>query len=261
MLVSRRKKTEDTPSPGAPAWMTTYGDLVTNLLTFFVLLFSFSTIDAQKWRELVVSFGGNIGIFDGGTDIIPGSDSADILPEDFRKDKDAPGDQSNSIPVDDEFYQLYTTLGQYIKDNSIPAEVEISETQTEILIRFKDYILFDIGKADLKQEAIVILDNVAGVLEKFISEVEMVRVDGHTDSVPINTNIYPTNWELSGGRAARVIRYFQEVHGFEGDKLSFAGFGQYYSIDDNQTDEGRSRNRRVDILLVKKVSQIQYIED
>src|SRR5699024_2299688 len=115
----------------------------------------------------------------------------------------------------------------------------------------REYILFDTGKANIKPEALDILDGIAAVLLQFDEQINRIRVEGHTDSRPINTYIYPTNWELSGGRAAGVLRNFQEEHDIPGEKLSSAGYGEHSPIDTINTAEGMARNRRVDITIVR----------
>lgn len=232
-------------------WLTTYSDMVTLLLCFFVLLFSFSTVDAEKWRQLVGSLQGNIGVLEGGYTLPPSSDGdlasdLEIEPGDTKTETD-----NGSLDPDDDFVELYKNISSYLEENSIQAEVELSDAHTEILVRFKEYILFDTGKADIKPEALDILDGIGDVLLKFDSQIQRIRVEGHTDSRPINTYVYPTNWELSGGRAARVVRHFQEHKNIPGYKLSFAGYGEYHPIDTNTTQEGMARNRRVDITIVR----------
>lgn len=246
--MSRRKRhKEDSGVPSS--WLTTYSDMVTLLLCFFVLLFSFSTVDAEKWRQLVGSLQGNIGVLEGGHALPPSegelSEDLDITPEDIEEDTD--GEEH----IDDEFVKLYENISEYLETNEIQAELELSEAHTEILLRFKEYILFDTGKADIKPEALGILDGIGDVLLEFDEQIQRIRVEGHTDSRPINTYVYPTNWELSGGRAARVVRRFQEKQGIPGEKLSFAGYGEYYPIDTNTTQKGMARNRRVDITIVR----------
>lgn len=249
--MSRRKR--DKKDSGISSnWLTTYSDMVTLLLCFFVLLFSFSTVDAEKWRQLVGSLQGNIGVLEGGYALPPSEgdmlEDLDIEPKSQDIEEQINGKE---ITDDDEFIKLYENISKYLEENKIQAELELSDAHTEILLRFKEYILFDTGKADIKPKALDILDEIASILLEFDEQIEKIRVEGHTDSRPINTYIYPTNWELSGGRAARVVRYFQEKHGIVGEKLSFAGYGEYHPIDTNTTQEGMARNRRVDITIVR----------
>ncbi|NMA95168.1 MAG: OmpA family protein [Clostridiales bacterium] len=245
--MSRRKRNNES---GPSDWLTTYSDMVTLLLCFFVLLFSFSTIDAEKWRQLLSSFQGNLGLLESGT-ALPTSPEGSII--DLDLDLDASEDEApeNISEEDDEFLKLYSNISGYLEDHGIQAELELSKAHTEILLRFKEYILFDSGKADIKPEAFDILDGIAKVLMEFENEIQGIRVEGHTDTRPMNTYLYPTNWELSGGRAVGVARYFQDEHKIPGTKLSYAGFGEYYPIDTNDTEEGMSRNRRVDITIVR----------
>lgn len=243
----RRRKRENNSIEGASGWMTTYGDMVTLLLTFFVLLFSLSTIDAQKWQDLVGSFRGNAGagIFDGRGSFVEMPGLNDHTSESAKTDKNA-----------ERFIDLYTSIEQYMDTNQIAAEIELSENQTEILIRFKDYILFDTGKSDIREEAREILDEVSNILVLYQDQIDRIRVEGHADNRPINTKLYPTNWELSVDRATKVVRYFQEQRNIPGNKLSAAGYGEYYPIDSNDTSKGMARNRRVDILIVKTIDAI-----
>ncbi|MBM7581388.1 chemotaxis protein MotB [Caldicoprobacter guelmensis] len=264
--MKRRRKREK--SGGIAEWFVTYSDMVTLLLTFFVMLYSFSVIDAQKWEALVESLRGSIGILQGGTSIgdtprmrKEGPSSVNLNELIGNKAKqDKQGEKSTGQV--DPFLKLYEQMSQYIVQNEIPAQLELSPTQTEILIRFKDYVLFDVGKAELKPEAKEILDRIAKILLNYIDQIDRVRVEGHTDTQPINTIFYPTNWELSADRAIKVVRYFQEKHGFPGNKLSGEGYGEYYPIASNATEEGRAKNRRVDVQIVKAINaeKVQTIE-
>ena len=253
--MSNRRKKVNNSGNSSPEWLTTYSDLVTLLLTFFVLLFSFSTIDAQKWKSLVSSLQGGSGVLDGGTDM--SESKGDLNQDRFVIDEKEMEHKNDNKDSSDKFVNLYYDIEEYIDSNDIQAEVHLSKAHTEILIRFKEYILFDSGRADIKPEAYKILDGIAAIIKKFDKQIQHIRVEGHTDNKPINTYVYPTNWELSGGRAARVVRYFQEKHNIAGSRLSFAGYGEYCPIDTNKTEKGRSKNRRVDITIVRAVNDPQ----
>lgn len=266
--MRQRRRVKEEGSHGSGEWLTTYGDLVTLLLTFFVLLFSFSTLDAQKWQALVISLTGGTGILDRGS-TIDGEDAGagtyninidDVMLRRSDNDKNT-NDQNINVSNDnvDNFVKLYQEIEFFMKEKEIPAEVEISEEHTEILIRFKDSILFDTGKADIKPEALKILDWIAMVLKTYEKDIDQVRVEGHADSRPINTYLYPTNWELSSKRAINVVRYFHEEKGIEPSKLSAAAYGPYHPIDSNDTEEGMARNRRVEFYIVRAVKPVGTI--
>lgn len=266
--MARRKSPKQ--KQGGNEWLTTYGDMVTLLLTFFVLLFSFSTIDAQKWQSLVYALtGGGSGILEGGSNINNSSDVGDemniddifeLIPRNNEDYKEIGQDESIELEDSDEFVKLYISIGKFLDEKGIPGEVKISEAHTEILLRFKDSVLFDTGEAEIKDEAKEILKGVSQVLKEFDDQIDMVRVDGHADIRPINTRLYPTNWELSAKRAVNVVRYFSEKQGMEPSKLSAAAYGEHHPIDDRKTAEGLARNRRVEIFIVRVMEPAETVE-
>ncbi len=240
MRNRRNKKNEDASSQN---WLTTYGDLITLLLTFFVFLFSFSTIDAQKFKAIVASLQGYPGVLESGFSI-------DDISSIGKEGEDDILDNA-SIDENNGFVSLYDDIRGYIKQNNINAEVIISESQTEILIRFIDSILFDSGKADIKQEAYPILNKIAQVFKVYEDHIKGIRIEGHTDNRPINTKEFPSNWELSTTRAVRVLRYFIEEKDISSDILSAVGYGEYQPIAPNDTAYSRALNRRVDFVIAK----------
>jgi len=260
-----RRRTSSDVSQESREWLTTYGDLVTLLLTFFVLLFSFSTLDAQKWQQLVISLTGGRGVLDGANSIydIEGEtnldDYSELLEENMMIDVQNPSNEEIHDDEADKFIKLYRDIELFLEREEIPAEIEISKEHTEILIRFKDSVLFDTGRADIKPEALEILNGIAAVLSIYQDDIDQVRVDGHADSRPINTFLYPTNWELSSKRAVNVVRYFCEEKGLEPSKLSAAAYGPFHPIDSNETEEGMARNRRVEIYITRASKPIGII--
>jgi chemotaxis protein MotB len=130
-------------------------------------------------------------------------------------------------------------------------EITISELQGKLTVNMVEEILFDSGRADIKPAGLKVLGRVGDIL-KDVADKE-IRVEGHTDNVPISSRLrekFPSNWELSSARANSVVHYLQETVGIEGERLSACGFSQYRPIADNDTAEGRARNRRIQIVLV-----------
>lgn len=257
----RRRKIPNQEKKGADEWIVTYGDLVTLLLTFFVMLFSFSTIDAQKWKSLVTSLaGGGNGILEGGRVIVGSTDTGEdpsiddflgLVPSGSEDYIELDNEKDEDSSETDEFIQLYRAMEGFLEEKGILGEVKISDTYTEILLRFKDTVLFDTGEAKIKDNAKEILDGISEILKEFDDQISRVRVDGHADSRPINTKLYPTNWELSASRSVNVVRYLAEERGLKPSKLSQASYGEFYPIEDNSTAAGMARNRRVEIFIVK----------
>ncbi|HYE84014.1 MAG TPA: flagellar motor protein MotB [Clostridia bacterium] len=231
-----RKKAPDEPPAGAPAWMATYGDMVTLLLCFFVLLFSFATLDVQKFKAISQSMSGALGVLESGV-------TMSMEP------------MVNSFPVDtpaeevEEFKNLYEDMSEYIKENNLEASITLRLDERGLLVRFMDDVLFDSGKADLTPKAREIINTVAEIIKQ---NDRNVRIEGHTDNVPINTFRFPSNWELSTTRAVNVVKYLIEENGIEASRLSASGYSDQHPVDDNSTKEGRQKNRRVDMVILRE---------
>ncbi|MDK2865860.1 MAG: chemotaxis protein MotB [Clostridiales bacterium] len=229
-----------------PEYMATYGDLVTLLMCFFVLLFAFSSIDAQKFEAVMESFQGSAGVLEGGKSLSEAPFVFDAMPESTESSKETVVDQNK-------LEELKKQVEQYISENQMQAEVDVQLEAKGLVIRFKDNVLFDSGSADIKVASYDILDFLGELLnsDEFINE--QIRVEGHTDNVPIRTSLYPTNWELSTHRASNVVKFFIERAKMLPDRLSASGYSEYHPIATNETAEGRASNRRVDIVVIKSV--------
>ncbi|MCR4399245.1 MAG: OmpA family protein, partial [Firmicutes bacterium] len=147
-----------------------------------------------------------------------------------------------------QFEQVRKSVESFILKENLGNQVEVREDARGLVLRFADSVLFDLGKADLRPEARAILDKVAVLIASIPNQ---VRVEGHTDDLKINTERFPSNWELSTGRSSSVVRYFVEKHGMSPDKLSAAGYGEYRPIAPNDSEANRRKNRRVDIVILR----------
>lgn len=220
--------------------MVTYSDMVTLLLAFFVLLLSFSTIDAGKFDDAVLSMRGAFGILqrspalDNATMRNPGADMTLQRPGVF-------------VPDLAQITSVYDRVRAAIAelDDGAGVTADIVENRG-LVIRFDDNVLFDSGQALLRPDGLAILNKLAPILADIPNP---IRVEGHTDNVPINTFRYPSNWELSTARAGAVIRYFIEEHGLDPNQMSAMGFAEFRPVADNATAAGRQRNRRVEIVV------------
>ena len=230
-----RKRPVEEPPAGAPAWMATYGDMVTLLLCFFVLLFSFATLDVQKFKAIAVSMNGSLGVLDSGMTL-----SMEPLVNSFPAD--SPTEEV------EEFKKLYEEMSEYIKENNLEASITLRLDERGLLVRFLDNVLFDSGKADLTPNARDIINKVAEIIRQ---NDKNIRIEGHTDNVPINTFRFPSNWELSTTRAVNVVKYLIEVNGINAYRLSASGYSDQHPVADNNTAEGRQKNRRVDMVILR----------
>lgn len=241
--MARRKSNQEEPQAGAPLWMTTYGDMVTLLLCFFVLLFSFSTVDAQKFQSMIQSFQGSLGILESGTSI-----TSDQFITEAMKDNLTTG----QLQELEDFRKLEEVLEKYLESYDLESDVLVSQENAGLVLRFQDNVLFDPGKAELKPRSKEILKDISEFLisPEFVEK--SIRIEGHTDTVKVNpTSLYPTNWELSAGRASNVVRYLIENLDLAPERFSISGYGEYHPIAPNDTVENKSKNRRVDIVILR----------
>lgn len=238
--MRRRRRKDEQNNTGN--WLTTYSDMVTLLLTFFVLMFSFSEIDAQKFRSIMSSFQGGAGVLEGGTNINLDENlelTDGLLEEDLEKLKDI--------------------LEEYADSVGLGEEIILTVEERGLVVRFMDNVLFDSGKADLKPESMEILKSIAEILNRDEFKDKLIKVEGHTDTDPIlYSKKYPTNWELSATRATNVLRYLVEEENIEGNRVSSSGYSYYRPIAPNDTRENKAKNRRVDIVILK--SSFEEIE-
>ncbi len=225
------KKKEETPKKGAPAWMTTFSDMVTLLMVFFIMILSYSTIELEKFKGAVSSMQGALGILD---------NMRNTITNEIQKSNQ--GRQDLKEQVEEKFGKLK----ELMTNEDVASQIDLEMDGTGIHIRLGDNILFDPGKAELKPQAFPILKAVAEVVKDSFKQ---IFVEGHTDNVPIHTSKYPSNWELSAARALSVVRYLHYVQGIDASRLAAVGYGEYRPLVPNTTPENRAKNRRVEIYI------------
>lgn len=242
------KRKEDEPKKGAPAYMSTYGDMVTLLLCFFVLLFSMSTVDAEKFEALSSSFTASIGIFNGGstltmeTNVLQNGMSQFPVHEVTLSIQEAAARQQ-------ELTEAQKELSGYVKDKNLEDKVTVEKRGDVIIMRFADILLFDTGKASIKAGAVPALSAIGEQLKDYMEQGYTLSIEGHTDNVPIQTSQFPSNWYLSSARAIAVASFYIDEMGFDRTKVNCIGYGEYQPVASNDTKEGRAMNRRVEIKL------------
>ena len=234
-----RRKGKD-EGQGTEGWLTTYGDLMTLLLCFFVLLFAYSSIDSVKFQEVILSLRGALGIMDSGPSLLHES----VLPApSARTQMDIPTDRRTRIS------QLVTRVAALLEARGIEGVVGVREDTRGVVIRFRDAVLFDFARHDVKASARPLLDDIAEILAELEYE---ILIEGHTDDIPTRPgSIYESNWDLSTRRAVQVLSYFLEESGLAPpERFAAAGYGEYRPIVENDTEGNRALNRRVDIVLL-----------
>ena len=241
----RRKLQEEEEQQGAPGWMVSYADLTQLLLTFFILLFALSSIDAHKFRQAVASLQGALGVLPAGTGIID-ADDVPPAPRSLRPDEYGDAEIVAMEKVKDAFQA-------YLYGQSLTGSVHLELTERGLVVSFMDKVLFGVGDAELRKEACEVLSEVAVILRDIPND---IRIEGHTCDLPIRTSKFPSNWELSTSRACTVLRYFIEETHLASERFSAMGYGEYKPKAPNTNESSRSLNRRVDVVILKDIEKL-----
>lgn len=269
--MAKRKAEE--PKKGAPAWQATFADLMNLLLCFFVLLFSMSTVDAQKFQMIAASFSETFSIFDAGATAIGDGvlisngvsqlNELDQYINSTGKTAESEIDQ-NEIEDYEEFAQkleeeklaaseeLAEKVQEAAEEQNLDKDIDITFTSQYVQLTLKGAILFDSGKAELKSDALPIVEKVALILDRYAEST--IEIEGHTDNVPIHTSKFESNDVLSSYRALAMFDYLVQNTSLDPSMLKHSGRGEYVPVADNSTPEGRAKNRRIEIKIYNTLS-------
>ncbi len=217
--------------PGAPAWMCTFADLMSLLMCFFVLLLSFSVMDAQKYKQVAGSMRDAFGV-----------------QRELRVTKSLRGQQMvstefPSVPLQVQI-QITKAFGEEIESGMVEAEYGADG----LILRVKDELAFDSGRHQIKKRFLPFLDK----LGRLIAKMDLaVKVSGHTDNVPVKKGVgsYRTNWGLSSARSVEVVEYWIRRFKVPPSRLSAQGFAEGHPLASNDSTAGRARNRRVEFKI------------
>lgn len=266
-MAKRRKEEMQAPSK---EWMNTFADLMNLLLCFFVLLFSMSTVDAQKFEMIAASFADTFSIFSAGSTAIGdgrlisnGVSQLNELDNYINSTGKAAENDEISERLDEmqkileeeklaESEQLAEKIQEALNENQLQDEVEVDFTSQYVQLTLKGAILFDSGSAVLKEEAMPTVEKVAVILERYIQNI--IEIEGHTDNVPIHTSRFANNNELSSARGLAMFDYLVENTSLQPAQIKHSGRGEYVPIADNSTPEGRAKNRRIEIRIYNNLS-------
>ncbi len=230
MNRSKKKKKEEIPDAGAPAWMTIYGDMMTLLLCFFVLLLSFSSIDEGKFSTAIYFIQGALG----------------ILPDNVSVNKDAGQPMSQLQKLQEmNLEEKVKKIDDLAIEQGLSREISVEISEGGMLIRLGSQILFKSGSAVLKKEAHSVLQ----IIGETIADVTEVIVAGHTDNLPITSGKFKSNWQLSSERSISVINYLTKSCNVPSEILVASGYSEYKPLVENNSPENRKENRRVEFLI------------
>lgn len=239
------KKVEE----GAPAWMATFGDMMSLLLTFFVLLLSFATMDVIKFRQMVGSLKMAFGSSEDATNFFP---VMAPTPVDFGSKPSSPQLQILDLPTGSpgrgRDARMLSAVERMVAEKNLSSLVEVENQDRGVVLRVKGEVLFDPASDRLRPESFVFLEEIVRLARSFPNT---ISIEGHTDDQPIKGSTqFPTNWHLSTARAISTLRYFSEVAGIDANRLAAAGYAHTRPLVPNDTPEHRATNRRVEFVFL-----------
>ena len=218
---------------GGANWMDTYGDMVTLLLCFFVMLYSMSRMDESKWIALVQALNPTAVVAEGTSEAAP-PDGSVVTQEDIDQDMD----------------QIYAAMKAYIQSAGLESQVSIGRGNGYVFVSFDDTVFFEGDRYELLPEGREMLDQVAAALAPARDSINEVRVLGHTaQAVPDRPNDPTFDRFLASNRATVVTVYLQEKDILDPARLVSVGYGQWRPVDSNDTPEERANNRRVELIV------------
>lgn len=210
-------------------YLITYADLITLLLGLFIILYAISSIDLKKYDTYTAALGSVFG-----------------------KNNEFTDYKDSNLGITEKFNGMKTwkqNVNDLIEFNGLADGVQLIETDKGLTLRIMDKILFNSGEAVLNDNAKIVLHQIGQVLSELPNE---IRIEGHSDNIPISTSLFPSNWHLSLARATNTAYFLLNEDGITPDKISIAGFADYEPITTNESEAGRAKNRRVDIVILKQ---------
>lgn len=252
--MSKKKEPAHHEEEAGEAWLLPYSDLMTLLLAVFIVLFAVSKVDEAKAKAISSEF----------TESMMTEAYAEAVASEAAAAAAGQGSQGEGSLSTEKVSALEEFLGQYelqkledlkseldtkLQSEGMSSSVSTSIDMRGLVIRLNNAIMFDSGSAEIKSEHEGSLIEIAAMINSLDN---YIRIEGHTDNVPITSEIYPSNWELSSARAASVVQLFINKCSFLPNKLVAVGYGEYKPVEDNSTAEGREKNRRIDIIILSE---------
>lgn len=242
---------EDDDDEESENWLASYSDLVTDLMAVFVLLLSFALV-VQATRH-----GNDGGVLEGGPALLDTQLSivSKYAPEGDRQMDPLDASQIGSdewapAVIDPRLAELIESINSYIETESLDDEFSVTwQGDNRILLRVASSVLFDSGKADVRSDTEPILTHIADIFSTYIEDIRMVRIEGHTDNIPISTAQFKSNWELSTARAVNILKHLLQHSDVGAECFSAVGYAEFHPVTDNDSAEGRAQNRRVDFII------------
>ncbi|EAX48902.1 OmpA/MotB domain protein [Thermosinus carboxydivorans Nor1] len=237
-------------------WLVPYSDMLTLLLALFIVLYASAEVDQKKFEQLAQSFSyafrGNTSIFESVRTVpyaAEGPPQMPILPKTPPVVSSMSGTNEHAYMMETvQLIELKKQLDRYIAESNLAGDIQTALTDDGLMIRIKDTALFASGRAELKPESLRLGTEIARMIAPLS---QRVIVAGHTDNMPINTPEFPSNWDLSTKRALNFMKYMLSQAEIKPERISVSGYGEYRPVASNDTEEGRAKNRRVEVLIMR----------
>ncbi|MDR1514100.1 MAG: OmpA family protein [Synergistaceae bacterium] len=242
-----RKKKAPASNPGAPLWLATYGDMVTLVLCFFVLLYAFSTLDVAKFTAMAESMQMAFSIMPGGP---AASSTQSMVDGSFGE---GAGDAARRTQSDqtNNANKVLALVQEAIKQEDLGDDIRVSLEERGIVISFSEQILFAEGSARIRPVSLRVLYKIGMIINSLSNQIEL---EGHTDSAVLQNSIYVDNWGLSAARAAAVVSYLNREIGISEKRLRAVGLGPARPDVPNNSEGNMALNRRVDMVILSQHS-------
>ncbi len=244
MAARSKRRAHEEGHSSNERWLITYADMITLLMVFFIVLYSMANTDLKKFSQVAESMKVAFHVMGIGTDqgaLIGDANSGG------SQGPAAPILFQNLPPKQRDFIDVSSELTAFAAEAGLQADISINMNLEGIIISLSDALVFEPGSAELRPESVATLHQVAQILKLTNNA---VRVEGHTDNVPTNNPLYPTNWELSVARAVNIVRYLAEEEGISPARLSAAGYAEFKPVAPNNSRANRALNRRADIVII-----------
>jgi chemotaxis protein MotB len=249
-------KKEPEPHVNHERWLVSYADFITLLFAVFVVLYAMGQSDKKKVEEVMQSIQSSFGMATAGANaakmnVIP-SQAITVIPSLKPEIKINPMGRSRSGQTktradEKDFRQIKSAVEAYLVKQGAQSKVTLEITRRGLIVSLKEAGFFNSGQASIKPEAYELINAIAEVMTQYNNP---LRLEGHTDNMPISTSQFPSNWELATARATNGLKYLLKNFDVDANKISATGYAEFRPIADNTTSEGRARNRRVDLVML-----------
>lgn len=257
--MSRRHK-HDHEEHADETWLIPYADLLTLLLALFIVLYAMSSVDAQKFQDMSkafsIAFSTGSGVLDE-SGVITRANQMQEENKTRRNNEESKDSQQNVQNMEQlrqqeqqDLEKLKRQIDDYIKKSGLTTQLDTKLNQSELLITISDNALFRSGESELKPESKQLAIAISNILQQY-PDYE-IEVSGHTDNQPINTAQFRSNWDLSTMRAVRFMDVLLQNKQLEPARFVAQGYGENHPIASNDTEQGRSKNRRVEVSIIRK---------